>query len=649
MMTMNRLRFDDLPMVIKIGFAPALALVALALVAGAGLWTQHAQSDAVERIARKDMAVSLQLAQISKRIAVVHGEVYILLTQQAAQMDPVAAQTRVDALGKEADGIKADLAKVETLLPADERKPFGAVNSDLNDYRGAIEVVGSMLGVDFKTAQAFVAPFEAHYNRMTQTLDRAASLVQQDAEAEAQASASSASVVGLMTAIGSGLTLLLVGAAAVATVQGTRRAVERIAGATESLAGGDNNIDLASLARKDELGSVVRSLEVFRANQLRLDTMRQTQDESQAREALARNEAERLRAETAEAQEAMVKSLALGLSHLSQGDLTIRLNDAFAAEYEQVRADFNAAAHQLQETLQVIARTAGAIGSGTEEIAAASNDLSRRTEQQAASLEETAAALDEITTTVKKTASGAKQASTVVTEARDQAQRSGTVVAQAVEAMGQIEASSRQIGQIIGVIDEIAFQTNLLALNAGVEAARAGDAGKGFAVVASEVRALAQRSAEAAKEIKALISTSAFQVNQGVSLVDETGKALRSIVGKVAEIDTLVSEISASAQEQATGLNEVNTAVNQMDQVVQQNAAMVEQATAATQSLKGETGELNRLISDFKIAAAAARTPYAAGPAARPAASPARALMRKVAARFGGAAPAVSQEQWEEF
>jgi methyl-accepting chemotaxis protein len=221
------------------------------------------------------------------------------------------------------------------------------------------------------------------------------------------------------------------------------------------------------------------------------------------------------------------------------------------------------------------------------------------------------------------------------------------VVGDAVQAMGLIEQSSQQIGQIIGVIDEIAFQTNLLALNAGVEAARAGEAGRGFAVVAQEVRALAQRSAEAAKEIKALISTSTQQVGQGVNLVGETGNALSSIVAKVAEIDALVSEIAASAHEQSTGLAEVNVAVNQMDQVVQQNAAMVEQSTAATHSLKSDTGELERLISRFRIGGAAAG-PRGATARSAPAPSPARALTRKVAASFGGAA-AAAEDGWEEF
>jgi methyl-accepting chemotaxis protein len=366
-----------------------------------------------------------------------------------------------------------------------------------------------------------------------------------------------------------------------------------------------------------------------------------------------RTRAEQERTARAAEQAQVVQSLAAGLEQMASGNLTSRLSDTFPQDYERLRADFNAAVERLEETMTVVAANTNGISTGADEIAQASDDLSKRTEQQAASLEETAAALDEITATVKKTASGARQASDVVTQAKGEAEHSGKIVAEAVQAMGLIEQSSQQISQIIGVIDEIAFQTNLLALNAGVEAARAGDAGRGFAVVASEVRALAQRSAEAAKEIKALISASSQQVGQGVNLVGETGKALQSIVAKVAEIDALVSEIAASAMEQSTGLAQVNTAVNQMDQVVQQNAAMVEQSTAATHSLKGEAEELARLIARFKVGSAQAvqrPAPRAAAAHARPAPSPARALTRKVAASFGGgAAAAVAADGWEEF
>jgi methyl-accepting chemotaxis protein len=254
--------------------------------------------------------------------------------------------------------------------------------------------------------------------------------------------------------------------------------------------------------------------------------------------------------------------------------------------------------------MAAIALTARGVRSSSAELTAASDDFARRTEQQAASLEQTAAALDQITATVRKTAAGAAEAREVAGTARGDAESAEAVLRDTVAAMSGIEGSARQIGNIIGVIDEIAFQTNLLALNAGVEAARAGDAGRGFAVVAMEVRALAQRSANAAKEIKSLISTSGQQVDTGVRLVGDTSNALARIIEQVARLSTLVGDIAVSAQDQATGLQELNGAVSHMDKVTQQNAAMVEQSTAASHSLVEEADELTRLVAQFHVAAA---------------------------------------------
>ena len=363
-----------------------------------------------------------------------------------------------------------------------------------------------------------------------------------------------------------------------------------------------------------------------------------------------RLEAERRRNEAS--QSAVVQALGDALDRLSQGDLVGRLSAEVTPEFQKLKDDFNNAVGILEQAMSRVAEATDGIRSGADEIGLAADDLSRRTEQQAASLEETAAALDEITSTVRRSASGAKQAQDVVAGAKAEAERSGAVVDQAVAAMGEIETSSRSIGNIIGVIDEIAFQTNLLALNAGVEAARAGEAGRGFAVVAQEVRALAQRSAEAAKEIKILISASTKQVEAGVGLVGQTGETLRGIVGKVAEIDALIIEIASSAEEQATGLNQVNTAVNQMDQVTQQNAAMVEQTTAATHSLKGQAQELVKQVSAFSISArqqaSASIAPPRAAPVARPTRRPeeARSVPQPVAR--GNTALAL-KEEWEEF
>jgi methyl-accepting chemotaxis protein len=443
------------------------------------------------------------------------------------------------------------------------------------------------------------------------------------------------------------------GACALAGVMGwmlTRLIAEpvvRMTRAMNDLAGGDNTVDVPAVGREDEIGQMAGAVQTFKEaaiEKLRL--------EAQAAEQRRLAEAERAKAETERAeanrrQSEVVTSLAEGLERLSSCVLTFRLDRAFSPEYEKLRADFNAAMQQLQDAMKIVAANTAEIRSGADEITQASDDLSKRTEQQAASLEETAAALDEITATVTKTAQGAREARDVVATAKTDAEHSGVVVRDAVAAMSQIEASAQQISQIIGVIDEIAFQTNLLALNAGVEAARAGDAGRGFAVVASEVRALAQRSAEAAKEIKALISASSKQVGRGVALVGETGEVLERIVTQVTQINAVVGEIAASAQEQATGLAQVNTAVNQMDQVTQQNAAMVEQSTAASHSLSQETQELSRLISRFDLGDADAVAPverHARRPALR-SHEPAPALKTTSQRK---AAPS-HEPEWSEF
>ncbi len=369
-------------------------------------------------------------------------------------------------------------------------------------------------------------------------------------------------------------------------------------------------------------------------------------DITEAEEAAARNEAARQQAETTQAE--LVDTLAHTLSRLSDGDLTARIEGQRTGTHKTVQDDYNAAVESLRSTLDQVLQSVQSIRSGSDEIAGASDDLSRRTEQQAASLEQTAAALDEITATVQRSSAGAQQAAGVATTTRAEAEQSGLVVREAVAAMGEIQKSSNEISQIIGVIDEIAFQTNLLALNAGVEAARAGDAGRGFAVVAQEVRALAQRSAEAAKEIKVLISSSTAQVAKGVRLVDDTGVALASISGRVAEMDALITEIAGSSREQSTALSEVNSAINQMDQVTQQNAAMVEEATAAASSLRSETSQLASLVQRFHTGSDA--TVHSANPV-RAAHSRIEAFAQSARSAptrsFGNAA--LKTSEWEAF
>lgn len=344
----------------------------------------------------------------------------------------------------------------------------------------------------------------------------------------------------------------------------------------------------------------------------------------------------------------VVESLASGLALLAEGDLEFRLKEAFPPAYKKLKEDFNETIGRLQEVMKTIAFGASGIRGGAEEISQSAEDLSRRTERQAVSVEETAAALDQITDTVKRAAAGAKEVSGAVSTAKAEAENGGEVMRSAVAAMALIEGSADQIAQIIGVIDEIAFQTNLLALNAGVEAARAGDAGRGFAVVATEVRSLAQRSAGAAKEIKALIAASSQQVKTGAHLVGDAGVALSRILVKIAEINGLMTEIAASANEQALALNEVNAAIGQIDQVTQQNAAMVEENTAASLSLAAEAQQLNQLINHFHVGDSAPSAPSAPVAPKRP-----RPAARAPVSRRGGNTARKLQvdadDGWEDF
>jgi methyl-accepting chemotaxis protein len=295
-------------------------------------------------------------------------------------------------------------------------------------------------------------------------------------------------------------------------------------------------------------------------------------------------------------------SIGVGLAELAHKNLSHRITDGLPDAYARVQGDFNSAMEQLESAMRSVSETVDNVCSGMNEISTASGDLAMRTEQQAATLEQTATLLNEITSKVCVTADGAKEAHAAMALAREDAEQSGQVVRQAVDAMSKIAASSREIGQIINVIDEIAFQTNLLALNAGVEAARAGEAGRGFAVVAAEVRALAQRATGAATQINHLIATSTAQVKDGVALVLDTGKAFDRIADQVTKINGVIAQIATSAEEQAAGLQGVNQSVADMDVMTQQNAAMAEEATAASRSLEQDGKRLAALIDEFEIA-----------------------------------------------
>jgi len=298
--------------------------------------------------------------------------------------------------------------------------------------------------------------------------------------------------------------------------------------------------------------------------------------------------------------ELVSRTFGVALHRVSEGDLTARITSELPSTYKKLAEDFNQAIGALGEAIGGIGAGASQIHLNAKEIAAAADDLSRRTERQAASLEETAAAIEEVTRTVSQTAEGADRANSTVMAARTNAEQSGEVVNHAITVMQEIQSSSTSIARIVDVIDEIAFQTNLLALNAGIEAARAGEAGRGFAVVASEVRGLAQRCADAAKDIQSLIAKSREQVEDGVASVNRVAQSLQQIVAQVVEVSSVFGSIRASTAEQATGLQEVNGAIAQMDTITQQNAAMVEQANASSQALTAEVEHIALRLSAFR-------------------------------------------------
>ncbi|EZP52844.1 methyl-accepting chemotaxis protein [Sphingomonas sp. RIT328] len=386
--------------------------------------------------------------------------------------------------------------------------------------------------------------------------------------------------IALLTLIG----LLLI-AATIAGILYLLRAVLRPIGETalamQRMAGGDLQLTLAGGDRRDEIGTMVQAVEVFRAA-------------AQAERANARK------------QEIVVRELATALGQLGDGNLSYRIGDGLPEEYRELARSFDRSTERLTQALTRVADAAMRVKVSTTELRSSSDDLSIRTEQQAAALEQTAAAIHQITASVGEAAQGATRTDTIVRTVRKQTEHSSDVVRRAIEAMAKIERSSNEISEIISVIDGIAFQTNLLALNAGVEAARAGDAGRGFAVVAQEVRALAQRSAEAAKDVKSRVTASGALVHDGVDLVTETGEALETIFARIGEVSGLVSGIAQSADEQARGLNQVNVAVGEMDGVTQQNAAMVEQATAAARALAAEADALARDAGSFRLSQAGA-------------------------------------------
>lgn len=624
-----------------------------------------------------------------------------------AAKDSADAEKFGQGLMKSLDQIDGVLTAWQPLVPASQKSAFDAMVARAKEFRAFRSDTVRLAKEEGPAAAAKQGNNEANRNNRKAFQGEIDAIVNSDLAELSQIKKDIADLGSTLVLLVGGVTLLgVVLGAGIGIYIGSRSLSHPITDLTESmkrLASGDYTADIPSLGRADEIGDMAAAVEVFKSNGLEVNRMNAEESANRAKSDALQNRMASVMAAAAngdfssrinkdfgdpaldrfarnvdqllEAVDSGLNRTSAVLKRLAVGDLTETMSGDFHGAFAELQHNVNDAINGLRKTMSEVHTSTSSIATNSEELRVAADDLSRRTEQQAAALEETSAALEEITAVVQTSTIRAQEASEMVTEAKQSAAQSATVVRDAIAAMGRIEQASHEISQIINVIDEIAFQTNLLALNAGVEAARAGEAGKGFAVVAQEVRELAQRSANAAKDIKALITKSGEEVAGGVNLVQKTGTSLSEIETRVLSINDHIHSIATAAREQSTGLQEVNTAVNQMDQVTQRNAAMVEETSAATHKLSQETATLFSLLSQFQIGdrqttqristpasapvratpkATSPSTPQLARAGAAPKSSPARKMVGNLARALTGSASAAvavapSGENWEEF
>ena len=602
----------------------AITTIALLVLASAGarVWSNGGQSEARASVTRGTALLRNHMTADMMHDAVRGDVLSVLRAASAKDLDPAANRR---ALAEDAAALRKALAADAAYADApDIAAQARSIQPLVEAYITTAEGIADAAATDPARAGALLPGFLTAFERLEGGMTTLSDAIEGHLAAISAEANAIARLANILLAITTAATLAVIIAIGIATRRFVVGPLLALVDALKRMTSGEMAVAIPAGGRRDELGQLAGATQALRDQLVAAERAKEEQTTL------------------------IVDSFGAALSRLAEGDLVSRVDADLTGPFARIKADFNAAVGALQSTLTTMTEAASSINNGADDIRQASDDLSQRTEQQAASLEETAAAMDEITSTVRETAAGAAQANRIVGEARAEADESGEVVRRAAEAMRGIEHASNEIGDIISVIDGIAFQTNLLALNAGVEAARAGDAGKGFAVVASEVRALAQRSAEAAKDVKARITASTTQIGTGVQLVGETGEALNRIIHRIGEIDGLVSSIASSAERQATGLHQINTAVAEMDGMTQQNAAMVEEATAAVRNLAADADGMARRITSFRLGDTGHRIPPPRAPQAAPQSRPATVVpMRPRTA--GNTALAVDEDDWSAF
>jgi methyl-accepting chemotaxis protein len=609
--------------------AVMFAVLSLVIVAAIGtmVWRMGAMRESEIEVAEDHVPQALSADKINIAMAEFENGLRAHLLA-ADEYERAAAETAITANQKV---ISVETAAFEaTDLDDKERNYLKAFKSGWTQMSQATAQI-VQLSSEGRTAEALARlstssePVEA----TTKALADLASYQKHHIDVAGQ-HASSAYSLALWTGVIAALALLgTLGGIYLVVVRLVARPIGNVTGAIQNLAEGNLDGALQIADTRDEVGALGRA-------------MRALQDQL-------------LRAEKSKAEqvELIVSTLGAALARFKEGDLAARVTAALEGPFARLKTDFNAMASELEQVIGSVASTASGVQTGSTEIRAASDDLAGRTEQQAASLESAANAMREVTSKVEQSAHNAGAVRETIVRATERANAGGDVVKRAVGAMDSIVESSKTITQIIDLIDGIAFQTNLLALNAGVEAARAGEAGRGFAVVANEVRALAQRSAEAARDIKGLISGSAQHVEMGVHLVSETGDALDAIITQVAEIGALVEGIATAAVDQATSISKVNVTMGELDRMTQQNAAMVEESAAASRNLSGQAANLANLVARFRgsgIGASAAMVSAAPAPRYAPAAPAPRPIATAAPAPVhGNLALELDEDNWSEF